>query len=97
MKLYRDQQGMARAEVENEPVMLAEFLTSDVQADVAATKELLALADHSVGEVSGNAHCLLLDGDDAVLENLFSDEVCRFERRMLIEALEQWLAFIDKE
>ncbi|HFD88149.1 MAG TPA: hypothetical protein ENJ35_10810 [Gammaproteobacteria bacterium] len=102
LKLYRDSDDAPRAKGEDTTV-LARFLESDIQDDVETCDELIhVLKDYSPEQRKrydfvGNSFALSFADNEVTLEchALEDANATRLSQETLLEALEEWKAFIQ--
>lgn len=100
MRLYRDQDGTARAQAHGEYQALAGFLESDVQDDRATCLHLLHMLETPACEICLNAYSLRLDSTGAHIEELTESpepHITTYPRTVLFQALESWMLFINQD
>ncbi|TKB55500.1 hypothetical protein [Ferrimonas aestuarii] len=95
MKLYRDQDGVARAEADSPQVLLAEFLASDIQGDTVMVAHVISLCLKGQGELTGNAFSFELSEGQVNLENLFTEEAAQYPVEQVLLSLQKWQKFIQ--
>lgn len=99
LDLYRDEQGLPRAQGED---LLARFLESDVQGSVITAYDILGMLDRvESGETdrwegTGNAHTLTLTPHGALIQDELADdtEALHLSLADLREALNAWISLL---
>jgi uncharacterized protein YacL (UPF0231 family) len=102
LKLFRDEDGMFRAEAGGDCQALGGYLEQDVQKDPEACRELLQQVEKvrkgaiEEWELTGNAYSLTLTRDKARIENLFSqsEKPCEMSLDDFEQAVSGWAELI---
>lgn len=102
LDLYRDEEGLPRAEAEEPDGLLARFLESDVQGSVITAYDILGMLDRvESGETerwegTGNAHTLTLTAEGASIQDELAEdtEVLHLPLADLREALNAWIELL---
>jgi hypothetical protein len=102
LDLYRDEEGLPRAEAEEPDGLLARFLESDVQGSVVTAYDILGMLDRvESGETerwegTGNAHTLTLTPGGALIQDELAEdtEALHLPLADLREALNAWIGLL---
>ena len=98
LEFYRDEDGNPC--VRGRDDRLATFIQTDLQESIGVINDLVALlkSDQQHGEFNGNAHSVSITPATVVIDSNFDDEAPdrRLSRDVFIEAVENWLAFINQ-
>ena len=96
IRFYLDENGLPAAEGEDQ--RLATFLQTDIQGSAEIAQSIIdALRDKDYrGEITGNAHCLIVTRRMAVIESLYDEDTpARTMPRVdLLKTMERWLTYI---
>ena len=96
IKFYLDENGLPAAQGDDQ--RLATFLQTDIQGSAEIAQSIIdALRDEDYrGEITGNAHCLIVTRRMAVIESLYDDELPArtLPRADLVKTLNRWLTYI---
>jgi hypothetical protein len=104
IRFLYDAGGWRRAQVAPPHQMVGDYLEADVQGCPETAIELLQAIDRVLAreallwEGTGNAHYLRLAGDEAVIENIWLEDLptCRIPLTDFRCAVSGWLEFIRK-
>ena len=103
LKCYVDEYGVQRAKVSSPYELVGWYLEREIEGDVNSCKRLLGLIDKVKNGVepeyrgTGNAHTIMITGDNVVIENEYSDlfDRCEVPLSAFERALTWWLQFIS--